>query len=390
MRPQDQAAATPALVDVDRPATIASVVLLAAVVPAVLLVAPVLVGSMVKELAFTPQQAGYVITAELGAMALATLPALVWMPHVDWRVAVRACLLFMVAGNVVAQFVDTFAALLVVRFVTALAGGSIMLVCMATIGMTRAHERNFGWWVLGQLVVGAIGLKLLPYVLPTFGLAVFFLALVVLLGALLPAAAALPHGTAAVPRPQGQVRIRWRLGSVGLASVLAFYVGLSGVWTYIERIANQAGIDAITIGNTLAIASLLGIAGSAAATGLGKRLGRVPPIVTGFLLLVGAVATLLLPLDPLLLLGATCAFKFAWTFVLPYLLACLTALDPSGRLIVVANLMIGGGLAIGPALAALTLDVAPDYSAVPALGIAAGLLSLILIAPLALARAPAH
>lgn len=38
--------------------------------------------------------------------------------------------------------------------------------------------------------------------------------------------------------------------------------------------------------------------------------------------------------------------------MLPYLLGSITAIDASGRIILLANIMIGGGLAIGPAVAA--------------------------------------
>ena len=69
--------------------------------------------------------------------------------------------------------------------------------------------------------------------------------------------------------------------------------------------------------------------------------------------------------------------------VLPYVLACLTAIDPSARLIVTTNLLIGTGLALGPAAAALTLYPAPDFSGVVALGVTGAALSFALILRLA-------
>jgi MFS family permease len=44
-------------------------------------------------------------------------------------------------------------------------------------------------------------------------------------------------------------------------------------------------------------------------------------------------------------------FKFSWTFILPFILATLADIDHSGKLMNATNLVIGGGLAIGPALA---------------------------------------
>jgi hypothetical protein len=139
----------------------------------------------------------------------------------------------------------------------------------------------------------------------------------------------------------------------------------------------------MVIGDALTVASLFGIAGSLTATWLGPRLGRRVPLALGYVLLAGGIAALSWPLTEALFRGANYAFKYAWTFVLPYVLACISALDPSGRLIVLTNLCIGTGLAIGPALAASTLAIAPDYSGVVALGFAGAVLSFLLIFALA-------
>ena len=54
--------------------------------------------------------------------------------------------------------------------------------------------------------------------------------------------------------------------------------------------------------------------------------------------------------------AAIFAFKFAWTFVLPFMLATVAQIDTSGRLVATLNFVIGAGLAAGPLLAGLLLD----------------------------------
>ncbi|NTX21767.1 MFS transporter, partial [Burkholderia cepacia] len=54
--------------------------------------------------------------------------------------------------------------------------------------------------------------------------------------------------------------------------------------------------------------------------------------------------------------AAIFAFKFAWTFVLPFILATVAQIDSSGRLVATLNFVIGAGLAAGPLLAGLMLD----------------------------------
>ena len=109
-------------------------------------------------------------------------------------------------------------------------------------------------------------------------------------------------------------------------------------------------------GNVLAIATLMGILGAVIAAVIGERLPRVPSLWLGFGLM--ALSTLLLLGQPQLARFAIAAlvFKFTWTYVLPFILACLADLDPSGRLMNLSNLVIGGGLALGPALAGRLIE----------------------------------
>ena len=85
--------------------------------------------------------------------------------------------------------------------------------------------------------------------------------------------------------------------------------------------------------------------------------------------------------QPLLVRYAIAAllFKFTWTFVLPFILARVAGLDNNGRLMNSINLVIGGGMAAGPALAgALLQHFASADPLLAAAGVCA-LLSLILI-----------
>lgn len=78
---------------------------------------------------------------------------------------------------------------------------------------------------------------------------------------------------------------------------------------------------------------------------------------------------------------AACLLVFGWNLVLPYFMATLARLDATGRLMAAANGVIGGGLAIGPMLAASARNGGEQGRAlfVGKLGIA---LSLFLIVPL--------
>ncbi len=109
-----------------------------------------------------------------------------------------------------------------------------------------------------------------------------------------------------------------------------------------------------------------------------RRADRLP-VWLGYGLLIVSVGLLIG--QPLLVRYAIAAllFKFTWTFVLPFILARVAGLDNSGRLMNSINLVIGGGMAAGPALAgALLQHFASADPLLAAAGVCA-LLSLILI-----------
>jgi len=365
---------------------------LAAVVPVMALIAPLVVGALINGYGFSVRQAAFTLSAELGAMSLATLPALWWLPRYNWRTVVRVSLVVMVLANLLSMGAKSFALLASLRLVSGLAGGSIMLVTLAVIGMTRQQERNFGLWAVGQLVFAAIGLSLLPRVLSWHGLGALYAALAVLLALLFPGAGWLPRRSVPVPVPAvaaGTVAGRLSLASLaGFAGILVFYVALSGVWAYLERIGAQGGLPATRIGDDLTIASLFGIIGSASAVVLGGLWGRKIPLLLGYVLLVGSVAFFYIPVQQGTYLMAACLFKYSWTFTLPYLLACIAVRDAAGRLLSIANLMIGTGLAVGPTVVALLLGETADFHQALRVGIVCGLVSLMFMAVIEFSRVP--
>lgn len=346
----------------DESAVIASVVALAAVISAMLLIAPVVVGGLITGYGFSPQQAGLTISIELGAMSLAALPALMWLPHAPWRRVTVAALVVMIIGNLLCAYVGSFTTLAALRFVCGFAGGSIMVICLRLIATSRETERNFGWWTVGQLVLGAVGLAVLPRIIPLIGLRGLFFALAGILALCLFTARYIPERDTPKAAPvAGSSNSLGGLAIVTLGSILVFYVALSGLWTFVERIGASAGLSPARIGDDLTIASLCGVAGCGTAALLGSKLGRKVPLWGGYgLMLVSIIGFAGAP-SPLRYLLAACGFKYAWTFALPYILASASDLYRDGRVMALSNFVIGCGLAIGPAIIAAMLDERLDY-----------------------------
>ncbi|HBY5119066.1 TPA: MFS transporter, partial [Klebsiella pneumoniae] len=64
---------------------LAAIVIFAAIAPGILMTAPAVAAQLASEWQLKPGQIGWLFSAELGAMSLATLPAWWWMSRLDWR-----------------------------------------------------------------------------------------------------------------------------------------------------------------------------------------------------------------------------------------------------------------------------------------------------------------
>lgn len=359
---------------------LAAIVLFAAITPTILMTAPAVGAQLASQWQLSPSHIGDLFSVELGAMSLATLPAFWWLKRVNWRLAALVAAVLFIVANLLSTGAETYTDLLLSRFVSALAGGSLMIICLASAATTANPSRVYGLWVMGQLVVGAVGLAVLPGLFERYGLSACYLILAGLMTVLLPLVRGFPCGS---PAPEATNILsapgsRWR-AALGIGAILAFYISLGGVWTFIGALATSAGIPPQQSGEVLAIATVMGIAGAASVSLIGARLPRAVLLLMGYALMAAAV--LLLLGQPALLRFALAAllFKFTWTFVLPLILACLADLDHSGKLMNASNLVIGGGLAIGPAIAGRLIEASGGFTALLIGGAVITLVSLVMI-----------
>lgn len=351
-------------IDVNNLLSLSTIILISSIAPIVLLAAPALVGIFISTLGLTPQHSGYLISSEMAGMGLATLPALFWVKAISWQRVASVALIVAAVGQLVTVTVDSFGWLLAVRFITGLATGTLMSVCLVSINLTVNPDRVFGLWVVGQLSFGSLVIAVLPSVVGSFGVAGFYVPLAAVLLLLIFLVNHLPTHTPSTLEKynvehssQSTTFIRVCMGVIG---VFVFYSGLSGAWTYIERIGNGAGLDISVINNALVLSSMAGIVGALSASVLSAKWGRLWPASLGFVLMVTSLILLtdtivFVAVTPVVFLLAACLFKFTWTFTLPYLLSSISDNDTSGRSVVAVNFVIGGGLAAGPAISAMVL-----------------------------------
>lgn len=360
---------------------IALIVFFSSIISTVLLMAPAVAGQLQIQMGLGPTQTGDLFAVELGAMSIASLPALYWIKKLNLRMTSLSFGLVFIAGNIVSGYVTTYEHLVVVRGLTSLAGGSLMVLAMTLAARTTNRDRVFGMWTAGQIAFGAIGLAVFPRFFDSFGVAVVYWTLAVLMILALPLLRFLPSHALTPLKAQGGHAPRLNLHKtlMGLTALLVFYIGLSAVWTFLGGIAETAHIDPQTLGMILSVATMVGVVGSIAATLTGGRVSRRILLAGGHLGMLLAVALLFGVPSVLQLSAAAIIFKFAWPWTLPFLLSTLADLDRAGRASNLSNLFIGGGFAIGPFIAGRIVESTGGYNALTLMSIIALLASFVLI-----------
>jgi predicted MFS family arabinose efflux permease len=371
-------------IDIDSKLSIFTIVILGMVNIAILYVAPVLIGAMVEVVGFTEAKAGYVISAELLGMLLATFPALYYVKRISWRKGVLSALIFMICFGLISASTETFQALLISRFLFGLAAGFSMAICLSIIGLTSDPDRTFGFWVTGQLIMGALGLFVLPTLFPTWGFGFVYTLTIPLTILLIFMLRFLPNRGREEPKDKEENQQPILLWAVaGLLSIFVYYTGQFGVWAYIDRIGSSVGLGQESIGESLGLATIIGIGGSLGAAMLSSRFGRLLPIAIGVTLSIIAMTIFLNDFSAKQFLIAACIFNSMFNFVLPYLMACVAAVDMTGKLIILTSVSSSAGLAAGPALAAL-VQQSLGFNMVITIGVILSVLSVLLVIKLAI------
>ena len=337
----------------DRPSSIAVIVLLGAVAVAGFNIQPMYLGALADHLGLSAEQLGIIAGLEIAGSALAGILATFWVRRWDWRRVALFALAALAVGNVASVYIADFASLTAVRFVTGFLGvGTNYALAIAALSDTHHTERNYSIAIVVQITVAIIGFTVLPSIIADSGVVAVFLPLGALAVLLMPFTRFLPNGGS--PEEAAEAH---KVPAPPFASWLAlgcqavWYLGIGGVWAFVERIGVEAGIDAEGIGRALAIGMAVGLMGAFLAAAVADRFGRVIPFVVAMLGQVVAVWYLAGLEEMNGLIIAICLYNSTWNFALPYLFSMAALADTRGQLVVLMSTAQAVGLTFGTSIA---------------------------------------
>ncbi len=334
--------------------------------PAAIILMPMILGGLVDGYGYTEQQAANIAAAEGMGLVVASLAASLWIRHVSWvRALLAGCLAYAVL-NVASANLEAYGPLLAMRFVTGLAGGCVFAVAVAALGDNRQPDRAFG---LAQAVQGVVMLVLFflsPYLLEAAGVGALYGMLAVV--ALLTLLALGWYPSSGSPRSHGGAAplatSHTRLITLGLVASIVYFVNVFGLWAFIERIGQGAGLEPATIGLALGLSQVVAIGGALAATWAGDRFGRYRPLLIVLVGQCAAIYALLGAFGAPLYFVVTGVFQALFIVAVSYQMGAIAKLDVQGRWLVMMTGAQGFGSALGPVAAATLIGEGGDYQGV--------------------------
>ena len=342
-----------ASLDVNSTRTVGSIIYLAVVGVCVFIVQPGFVQGLVESLGLTPEQAGYIASAEMWGLAATTIALNFFASRFDWQKLTFWFLLVAVIGNLASIGQQDPVVLGVIRTITGLGLGGMISLPFAMMGLTRNPDRNFGFIVTWVLIYGALGLFAMPMALATVHLDGVLLFFALFCGVGIFLIRYLPK-RAGDHVAEHELTDHYSPGvkAATLLAILIFNSAIGIVWAYLFLVGTNASITEQGVANVLTISQFLGVAGALLAAMLATRIGRFIPMSIAVLGCGGSIALLLGDVTYFVYSLAVYVFNFLWNVAQPYLLAVMASFADGGKMIVRGVALQMVGFAIGPYLGA--------------------------------------
>ncbi len=336
-----------------------------------LLILPTMVGALVDYAGFTEAQAGWAAAAGGAGGALAAIAIALRIRHLDPRRLAVAGLLALAAFDTASMLTAgaSYPLFLAFRVLAGVGGAAAYAAVMASYAELPNSERGYGTFVMCQFTLSALGLYVLPLVLPGIGAKGLYLGMAACAFLGLTQVPPVVHRAAINNGESIEIRMLIRPAAVLIMLGIGLFETANNMhFTYADRIGIYRGLELTTVGEILGIATVIGIPAAFAVVWLGDRYGEAKPIAAALALAVAGLALLLTSVGQAAYVTAMCLLSIAWAFGLPYFQAFEARLDPGGSVVVAGGFFTAAGAMLGPALAAL-LVMPGDYSGM--LGVAA-------------------
>jgi len=339
-------------IDVNAPSAIASAVIINSVGGVFYNVMPTFLGSLAESLGLNEQQLGFIASAFLLGVMILSTSGIFWMRRFSWRQSLMVAFVLTTCAYVSCLVTNSFTSIVIFMFIAGCANGVFYSTGLLSISDTSKTERNFGFIIVGGVLLAAVGLYAFPIVNRQWGFEGVIGTLIVITSLVMIVLPWFPdHGAKGTETKGGRAPGPVYPVFIGIGAMCVLYLGLSGVWAFIGRIADTVRIDPADAGTALAIGMALGAVGAFLASMIGNRFGSAKPMWLGTACIIIGIAFLVNLKSLFIYAIAVLLIQSGWNFALPFQLGAISKSDKSGRFIPLIATAMGGGATMGPGLA---------------------------------------
>jgi len=356
----------------DQPKAILAAVIISIVGNAVFIGMPMLVGSLADTLGFDEQQLGWLASADLMGIFVASIAASLLVNRVNRQLLVYIGITVAIIANFCSTIFHQFDSLFVIRIIAGLGEGMCYSVGVATLAGTHKTARNFSILLFVLVAVNAIELYTFPSISEKWGvdgIFLFFCGAFVLTYSFvrwLPRSNKEASVQEAVSGNQlaSKANIPSWIPWLCLAAVACVYINVGAFWAFIERLGVDASLSDDFISNTLALGTLFTLSGCAIATWMGNKFGQSKPLIAAFALMTSILFLLAFKVTPVSYVVAATVFNFCWLFIDVFQLGTIGNIDHTGKYAALVPGAQGFTQSISPALAGFILSEGYGYAGV--------------------------
>lgn len=321
-----------------------------------LVIKPLIVGALIDHYDFSPEEAGFVAGIEMAGLGFAAFIVAAFGGTWNRRLVIVAGATIAILGSVVPALTESYWPILTARLFAGMGSGFIASIVLATIGTTRDPDRTFGLYYMLTYVSSALMVPAGLWAITHYAVGGGYLLMAAVLAVVYITVLRIPSAPPTMVRTPGAIHLPpfpMANSMLVLGISLFFWIGMGGVWAFVERLGGAAGMSALEIGGVLSIGPLASVAGALTASVLHTRFGRLPILVAAIAL--GAIGTVMVGIvhQPLVFTLGVLVFSYVWPLFLAYLGGAMSAIDPSGRVIAMSVTSQTIGMAVGPAIAGI-------------------------------------
>ncbi|ABQ70692.1 major facilitator superfamily MFS_1 [Rhizorhabdus wittichii RW1] len=293
---------------------------------------PILIGGAVDSAHLSAEQAGWIGTLSIGAVAAASMLMPSLLRRFPGRLPLFLFAAMLVAGYLGFSVSRSFAMFGLFALLGGTGSGGLLAGMAMRIAKAPSPDQVYGVIYAVATGIYAVLLSLLPVVGGAFGASAMFVVLGLVALATMPALALLgddvapgdEHHDATAPKPWAMIAI------VVLVMTVAFPL-YGGVYAFSERRAVAIGLEPAAIGATLGATTLMTVIGALLVAWVGTRPGRTIPTLATMAVATLAYGLVLGAAGTMPFIAGMLAFGLMQMALNSYFFGLASVLDREGR-----------------------------------------------------------